>query len=441
MRHIHPQRWLLPALLLLALPGWAFDSKHYIDKSVELIGDSEYSLARTYLEPAVIDHKLSNGERSRAYYLRGYSYFAQHLYVSAGKDYLRALQFNPGNPGALAALGDLYFRGLGVEQKQELAFELFQKAASAGHPGAMFQLGYAYLQGAGVERNLDLARQWLEQGADQGNPVAMGYIARSYRTPYTDTPEPEKALEWYEKAQAAGSSDALVAMGYMYQNGETGQPDPAQAAQLYQQAADAGSSHAQVALAHLYLTGSGVAEDAPRAAELFSLAAEQGNPAAFLGLGHLFEAGISVPQDLDAALGWYEKAAEAEVTPAQMRLVYLLLADDDVAGALQWLARAAASDTVAAHNDYAWLLATTADAELRDGELALLHAQKAVAQQPSPTHLDTLAAAFAELGRFDEAIATQQQAIAGVDENDEQMLTELESHLAAYQTGNPWRDQ
>jgi TPR repeat protein len=431
---------LLGLLLLPYAAAFAVDSSGYIDRSVSLIEESKYSLARTYLNPAIIDYRLSGGIRSRAYYLRGYSYFAQGSFVSAAKDYHRALEFNPDNPGALAALGDLYFRGRGVDLDQSLAFNLFQKAAASGHPGAMLQVGFAYLEGAGVEKDLVQARKWLTDSADGGNIAAMAYLARSYRKPYTDEPEPEIARSWYKKAEAAGSREALVALAYMHQKGELGEADAIRAAELFAQAAQAGSSSAKVSLAHQYLTGTGVTANIATARALFEEAAAADNPAAYLSLGHLYEAGVGVPESLETAKGWYRKAAELDVVPAQMRLVYLSLAEDDVAGALPWLARAAALDTMTAHNDYAWLLATTPEDELRNGELALVHAEQAVALEASPAYLDTLAAAFAELGRFPEAIEAQQRAMSDADPEDAELIAELEEHLGFYQQGKPWRD-
>lgn len=426
---------------LAAAPGalWAFDSREYIDKSVELIEDSEYSLARTYLKPALIDYRLSAGERSRAYYLRGYSYYAQGLFVSAGKDYSRALEFNPGNPGALFALGDLYLLGHGVDQDEALAFQLFERAAELGHEGAVLQLGYSYLEGVGVEQNVPLARQWLEAKAKEGNAIAMGYMARTYREGYADPPEPEKAREWYEKSAAAGNREALVALAYMYQKGELGEPDQARAVELFRQAADLGSSAAQVSLGYAYLTGAGESEDPAAAREWFERAAGQNNPAAHLGLGHLYEAGVGVAPDPEVARKHYEQAAEAGLGPAQMRLVYLLLSEGDVEQAMVWLSRAAAQDLTEAHNDYAWMLATAPEARLRNGTLALEHAQRAVARVESPAYLDTLAAAYAELGRFADAVSTQEKALALADASDTALVEELQAHLDAYRSGEPWR--
>jgi protein O-mannosyl-transferase len=62
----------------------------------------------------------------------------------------------------------------------------------------------------------------------------------------------------------------------------------------------------------------------------------------------------------------------------------------------------------------AWRLATCPDASLRDGPKALELAERAVrlAERDDPLPLGTLAAAYAEVGRFSEAVQSVQQAIA-----------------------------
>jgi tetratricopeptide (TPR) repeat protein len=65
-------------------------------------------------------------------------------------------------------------------------------------------------------------------------------------------------------------------------------------------------------------------------------------------------------------------------------------------------------------NNLAWILATSKDAKLRNGEEAVLWATKSCAadQRKSPATLDTLAAALAEVGRFDEAIRVAEEVLA-----------------------------
>jgi tetratricopeptide (TPR) repeat protein len=93
-------------------------------------------------------------------------------------------------------------------------------------------------------------------------------------------------------------------------------------------------------------------------------------------------------------------------------------------------------------NRLAWLLATTTDDEVRDGERAVTLAQQAVelSGQPYPETLDTLAAAYAAAGRLEEAINTARQAIeiarrSGRDER----AAEIETRLRLYEQGQSYR--
>ena len=65
-------------------------------------------------------------------------------------------------------------------------------------------------------------------------------------------------------------------------------------------------------------------------------------------------------------------------------------------------------------NNLAWLLASSAEATLRHGAEAVRLAEKActLTERKVPVFLGTLAAAYAEAGRFDEAVATAEEAIA-----------------------------
>ncbi len=62
-------------------------------------------------------------------------------------------------------------------------------------------------------------------------------------------------------------------------------------------------------------------------------------------------------------------------------------------------------------NNFAWLLATCFDASYRDGAKAVGLAQKALAIRPKDNYLDTLAAAYAEVAKFEDAIKTQEHEI------------------------------
>jgi TPR repeat protein len=425
--------------------GLEFASRDYVKRAAGLVEAGRHELARTYLEPALIDFRLGPGERSRAYYLRGYSFFDQGMYVSALKDYNRALEFYPGNPVVLSAVAHLYLEGLGVEQNSELAVAFFEQAAEADHPSASLRLGTAYLRGIGVEQDLEAARRWLGQAADAGLAQAMIYLAQSYRAPFADPPDPPQARSWYRKAQEAGAPDAMAFLGFMAEAGEGIEPDPDVARGLFQQAAEAGSPVALAKMGHLYLTGDGVAEDAGRARDYFRQAAEQGHPTGFMGLAYLYETGIGVDRDPAEAAAWYERAAVAGVLDAQLRMAYLSIAEGSLPGeqrAGAWLARAAAQaqHSPRALNDYAWLLATSSFDEVRNGPQAVTLALQAVSRERSASYLDTLAAAYAETGKFDRAVATQREALTLAGNEDPEVTAELQSHLQAFEAGEPWRE-
>ena len=57
-----------------------------------------------------------------------------------------------------------------------------------------------------------------------------------------------------------------------------------------------------------------------------------------------------------------------------------------------------------------------------------------------PAYLDTLAAAYAETGKFQQAVETQREALALVPEGNADLAAELETHLAAFEAGKPWRE-
>jgi tetratricopeptide (TPR) repeat protein len=65
-------------------------------------------------------------------------------------------------------------------------------------------------------------------------------------------------------------------------------------------------------------------------------------------------------------------------------------------------------------NDLAWLLATAPDARFRNGAEAMRRAEQAcrLTDYKLPLFVGTLAAAYAEAGRFDDAVKTAEQAIA-----------------------------
>ena len=99
-------------------------------------------------------------------------------------------------------------------------------------------------------------------------------------------------------------------------------------------------------------------------------------------------------------------------------------------------------DFAQGYNDYAWLLATGTDDKFRDGKKAIELATKAceLTEWKSAGFLDTLAAAYAEVGDFDSALKWQAEAIANADSELPEVKEEIQSRLALYKDKKPYRE-
>ena len=87
----------------------------------------------------------------------------------------------------------------------------------------------------------------------------------------------------------------------------------------------------------------------------------------------------------------------------------------------------------------AWLLATGRDKAVRNGPLAVKDATRAceLTDWEEPRHLDTLAAAYAESGDFEQAVKYQEKALQLAPERKK---AEFEQRLGLFKAGQPYRD-
>jgi tetratricopeptide (TPR) repeat protein len=102
----------------------------------------------------------------------------------------------------------------------------------------------------------------------------------------------------------------------------------------------------------------------------------------------------------------------------------------------------AAPNHLPALNQAAWVMATDPDPAVRNGPEAVRLAERAVqlTGRREPAILDTLAAAYAEAGRFPEAVETARRALALAAEQGRQPLAEaLKIRVSLYENRNPYR--
>jgi protein O-mannosyl-transferase len=92
-------------------------------------------------------------------------------------------------------------------------------------------------------------------------------------------------------------------------------------------------------------------------------------------------------------------------------------------------------------NNLAWLLATCPQPSLRNGAEAIEVAQRAkrLAGGQRADLLDTLAAAYAEAGRFSEALKAARQALdLARQQNQQELVDGLRARIALYEVGQPF---
>jgi tetratricopeptide (TPR) repeat protein len=129
---------------------------------------------------------------------------------------------------------------------------------------------------------------------------------------------------------------------------------------------------------------------------------------------------------------------------AQNNLGLALLQTGDVKRAIAHLEKALEIDPghMNAEVNLAWVLASAADESMRDGARAVQLAEDVArrAGHPNAIVLRTLAAAYAETGRFSAAIETAQQAIAiAKATGNDGLAADLERNIAAYHLNQPIR--
>ncbi|MGO9113846.1 MAG: tetratricopeptide repeat protein [Thermoguttaceae bacterium] len=100
-------------------------------------------------------------------------------------------------------------------------------------------------------------------------------------------------------------------------------------------------------------------------------------------------------------------------------------------------------DDVALLNDVAWMLATNPNASVRNGREAIELALRAwkLSGGKKPTVLGTLAAAYAEAGRFPEAVQTARKAIDLAKQQNEPAVAEsIRAKIRFYEAGTAFRE-
>jgi len=171
-------------------------------------------------------------------------------------------------------------------------------------------------------------------------------------------------------------------------------------------------------------------------------AAQGGFAPAEYQIGKSLFLGDGCVQDTHKGLQWLTMAAEERSLDAQYFLGVSLLGSDKISEertkAIEWLKKAASGHNEKAMMRLAWILATDKDEKVRDPARAL-----ALVKEVYQSYADilrsneTLAAAQAANGMFEEAVKSQTAALKEA-KSISYPLDEVKSRLAAYQNEQLW---
>jgi len=174
-----------------------------------------------------------------------------------------------------------------------------------------------------------------------------------------------------------------------------------------------------------------------------TLAVTKDNPVAHYTLGN----GLLQRGQVEEAMAQFQKALEIkpDYTEAHNNLGCAFLRKGQVNKAMAHFQKALElqPNNVEVQNNLAWVLATAPNASLRNGVKAVGLAQRAnqLSGGQNPAFIGTLAAAYAEAGRFPEAVTTARQTLQlATGQTSPAAVDALRTQIGLYQAGLPFRD-
>lgn len=312
-------------------------------------------------------------------------------------DFNKALEIEPDHGPTLEAKALLLAQQKKYDEALSVLDEARDVAPDASWP--LVQKGRVYA----IQERYDAALHELEQALFLDPEDVSALLLRA--SIYHEQGEKEKALADVDKAlQLRPNLPAAVRVKALLLAGDK-KLDEAIAELEKLRASDPKDSISLLQLAMFYTSQ----EDYAKAIETFNAVIEN-DPESWMGLRGRADAYLQLGKHAEA-IADYEKASQ--------------LAPEE-AGIL---------------NNLAWVLATSPKDEIRNGARAIEIAKKAaeLTDHKAAYILSTLAAAYAESGDFDAAVAWSEKALAAAGE-DEELVEPLKKELDSYRQKKPWRE-
>lgn len=324
----------------------------------------------------------------------------------------------------------------------------FEQAAAAGRPAAQWMLGQHYFDAKGEARDVERTLELMRAAAVQGFAPAQSFLGWMYSDGTDIEQDPQQAFVWFSAAARQEDAYALRMLSTFYGSGVATEKNAELSQRLMLRSAELGDVISARTISVWLLYGVREQRDPPLAIHFLKKAAKANDISATYVLGREYLRGANMPHDPAAAAQWFQRSADAGNILASFWLSELhfkgLGVTQDRAHAEKILNEALTRATMQDKNQFAWELSVNSDERLRDGALAvrvLEPALKAVTEKVT-AHVDTLAAAYAEIRQFDRAVLTQQSAIerARRERRPQEMIDGMTERLRLYERGQAYRE-
>lgn len=336
---------------------------------------------------------------------------------------------------------------LAMRINEAQAMRWFEQAAQAGRPAAQWMLGRHYFD-AGEVRDTTRGLELIRAAAEQGLAPAQGFLGWLYFDGASVERDPKEAFAWVSAAARQEDLHALRLLSSFYSSGLVVKQDFKMAQRLLLRAAELGDPYSAVSTYFSLMYGPAESRDPRRAMHFVTKAAQANDVRAAYALAREYLRGVSVPHNPAAAVQWLQRSADGGYVLASLWLSELHFkgvgVTQNLAKAEQLLTEALPRASMQEKNQFAWDLSVNENERMRDGLLAVRVLEPALvaAAEKVTAHVDTLAAAYAEIKQYDKAVVTQLSAIdrARRERRPQAFIDDMVARLKLYEGRKPYRE-
>lgn len=169
--------------------------------------------------------------------------------------------------------GKLYLYGIGIENNEEAAFELFTESVQClNYSQKMYKLGMKYIYG--TKKDFDKGIYWLKRAADHLNDDAILELGKVYLHGTIEAVDVNQAAWWFEKITDFNrlNNKLIDELIYKYRYGENVDKNIDTVIYWYKKLANIGNVQALHELSKIYRYGEGVEKNLSEAIKWLDMA-------------------------------------------------------------------------------------------------------------------------------------------------------------------------